>query len=56
MGKNKFYGIFMLEKGPNNRAEICDTVGLFLLDKVKISKLFKNGEFGNFRDDILAVI
>ena len=39
-----------------NGAEICDMVGLFLLNEIKTTKLFKNGEFGIFRDDGLAVI
>ena len=30
--------------------------GLFLLNEIKTSTLFKNGEFGIFRDDGLAVI
>ena len=31
-------------------------VGLFLLNEIKTSKLFKNGEFGIFIDDGVAVI
>ena len=42
--------------GSYNGAEICDMVGLFLLNEINTTKLFKNGEFGIFRDDGLAVI
>ena len=37
-------------------AQIFNKLGLFLLNKIKTLETFKNGEFGVFRDDGLAVI
>ena len=56
MGNNNSTDLFNIGMGSYNGAEICDMAGLFLLNKVKTSKLFKNGEFGIFKDDGLAVI
>ena len=42
-----------LEWDHYNGAEICDMVGLFLLNEIKTSKIFKIGEFGNLERKIV---
>ena len=53
--KNSSTDLFNVGIGSYNGAEICDMVGIFLLNEIQTTKLFKNGEFGIFRDDGLAV-
>ena len=42
--------------GSYNETKFCNMVGLLLLNEVKTTKLFKNVEFGTFRDNGLTVI
>ena len=42
--------------GSYNGAEVCDMVGLFMLNEIKKTNIFQNDEFGIYRDDGLAVI
>ena len=42
--------------GYYNGAEICEMVGLFLLNKTKNRNLFKHVKFGIYRDEGLAII
>ena len=42
--------------GSFNGAEICDLIGLFLLNEIKKSKIFTDNEFGLYRDDRLGII
>ena len=42
--------------GSFNGAEICDLVGLFLLNELNNSNIFNNNEFGLYRDDALAIL
>ena len=37
--------------GSFNGAEICNLIGLFLLNEIKKSKIFTDNEFGLYRDD-----
>ena len=37
-------------------AEICELVGLYILDILKKEKIFSDGNFGLYRDDGLAVV
>ena len=39
-----------------NGAEICDLIGLFLLNEIKKSKIFIDNEFGLYRDDGLGIL
>ena len=45
--------LFNVGMGSYNGAEICDMVGLFLLNEIKTSKIFKIGEFGNLERKIV---
>ena len=56
MGKISSSDLFNVGIGSYNGAEICNMVRFFLLNEIKTTKLFKNGECGIFRDDRLAVI
>ena len=42
--------------GSFNGAEICDLVGLFLLNELNNSNIFNHNEFGLYRDDVMGVI
>ena len=42
--------------GSFNGVEICDLVGLFLLNELNNSNIFNHNEFGLYRDDGIAVI
>ena len=48
--------LFNVSMGSFNGAEICDLIGLFLLNEIKKSKIFMDNEFGLYRDDALAII
>ena len=47
---------FNISMGSFNGAEICDLVGLFLLNEINKSNIFNHNEFGIYRDDGMAVI
>ena len=47
---------FNVSMGSFNGAEICDLIGLFLLNEIKKSKIFMDNEFGLYRDDALGII
>ena len=42
--------------GSFHGAEICELVGLYILDILKKEKIFSDGKFGIYRDDCLAVV
>ena len=42
--------------GSFNGAEICDFVGLFLLNELNISNIFNNNEFGWYRDGGIGIL
>ena len=48
--------LFNVSMGSFNGAEICDLIGLFLLNEIKKSKIFIDNEFGLYRDDGLGII
>ena len=48
--------LFKVSMGSFNGAEICDLVGLFLLNGIKKSKNFTDNEFGLYRDGGLGII
>ena len=48
--------LFNISMGSFNGAEICDLVGLFLLNELNNSNIFNNNEFGLYRDDALAIL
>ena len=48
--------LFNVSMGSFNGAEICDLIGLFLLNEIKKSKIFTDNEFGLYRDDGLGII
>ena len=48
--------LFNIRMGSYNGEEICNMIEIFLLNAIKISKLFKNWELSTFPDDGLAVI
>ena len=48
--------LFNVSMGSYNGAEVCDMVGLFMLNEIKKTNIFQNDEFGIYRDDGLAVI
>ena len=48
--------LFNISMGSFNGAEICDLVGLFLLNEINKSNIFNHNEFGLYRDDGMAVI
>ena len=46
--------LFNVSMGSFNGAEICDLIGLFLLNEIKKSKIFIDNEFGLYINDGLA--
>merc|ERR1719354_958693 len=47
---------FDVPMGSFHGAEICELVGLYILDILKKEKIFSDGNFGLYRDDGLAVV
>ena len=47
---------FDVPMGSFHGAEICELVGLYILDILKKEKIFRDGNFGIYRDDGLAVV
>ena len=48
--------LFNVSMGSYNGAEVCNMVGLFMLNDIEKTNIFQNNEFGIYKDDGLAVI
>ena len=48
--------LFNVSMGSYNGAEVCNMVGLFMLNDIEKTNIFQNNELGIYKDDGLAVI